>query len=64
MNLSSVLTIVRFKPAMTNAYGLFDREGTVWECYSDYYRPDNYRTDEKNNPKGLLTVLILMNLCC
>lgn len=36
----------------SNAWGLYDLEGNVWEWCSDYYKADYYATSPKADPKG------------
>ena len=40
---SGISAVGQFPP---NGYGLYDMAGDVWQCTSDWYRPDYYRTQQ------------------
>lgn len=45
-------TTAPVKSFPSNAYGLYDMEGNVWEWCADYYRTDYYANSPKVDPKG------------
>ncbi|HLK28809.1 MAG TPA: formylglycine-generating enzyme family protein [Puia sp.] len=44
--------IAPIKSFPSNAFGLYDMEGNVWEWCSDFYRADYYENSPVNNPQG------------